>query len=545
LRALFPHLAQLRIDGVRAAGTVVRIEAGTQAGQAACPACGTLSGRVHSRYERRLSDTSVAGRETLIHLRARRLFCDNTECARKTFAEQVPGLTLRHARRTPALERVVGAVALALGGRAGARLTQRLASGVSRTTLLRIIRALPDPRRPTPRVLGVDDFALRRGHHYGTILIDIESRRPVDVLTDRTAETLAAWLRAHPGVQIVCRDRAGAYAEGARNGAPDALQVADRWHVWHNLADAVERTVARHRDCLPAALDAVTDPDPQDTGTESDAAHPTDRNDHATVPAAMPVRPGERTDRIASRTRERYAAVHALLAEGVGIKAICAQLGLARGTVRRFARADAVEELLARNDTGRRPSLLEQFKPYLHRRWNEGCTNATDLFAEIKARGYRGGQKIVRQYLHPFRTAGCVPAPARKPPSARRVVSWIMSDPATMEADNRHRLDAILAASPQLAALAGHVRAFATMMCGLRGQELEGWMAAVDADDQPALRSFVVGMRRDQDAVTAGLTLPWNSGPVEGHVNRIKMIKRQMFGRAKPDLLRKRILLSD
>jgi len=348
-------------------------------------------------------------------------------------------------------------------------------------------------------------------------------------------------------VEIVCRDRAGAYAEGAREGAPDALQVADRWHVWHNLADAVERTVSRHQGCLPAALEADTDPDPQDTDAEAGADQPADQDDHTVVPAAMPTCPSERTDRIASRTRERYTAIHALLAEGVGIKAICAQLGLARGTVRRFARADAVEELLARNGTGRRPSLLEQFKPYLHQRFNEGCTNATDLFAELKARGYRGGQKIVREYVHPFRAARRIPEPAPKPPSVRRVVSWIMSDPAGMEPANQHQLDAILAASPDLAALAGHVRAFATMMCDLRGQELESWMAAVDADDQPALRSFVVGLRRDQDAVTAGLTLPWNSGPVEGHVNRIIlwMIKRQMFGRAKPDLLRKRILLSD
>ena len=472
MRTLFPHLTQLRIENVCAAGAGVRIAASTLDGPVSCPGCGSLSARVHSRYQRRLLDTAIAGREMLLVLRVRRLFCANPDCAKSTFAEQIPGLAMRYARRTVALDRVLGAVALALGGRAGQRLSQHLAALVSRMTLLRMVRALPDPDRPTPRVLGVDDFALRRGHHYGTILIDIESRRPVDVLTDRTAQTLTAWLKAHPGVEIVCRDRASAYAEGAREGAPDAVQIADRWHIWHNLADAVERTVARHRDCLSAALSVPDDTD-ADENTEADGKQLSADDDPQ--PSAGP---SDRTDRWAMRARERHAAVHALVAEGAAIRDICRRLGLARGTVRRFARATTVEELLARNGTGQRPSILEPFKPYLHQRWNEGFTNAAALFTEITMRGYRGGQNIVRQYLHQFRTAVRISRPPRKP--------------------------------------------------------LEAWMAAVDADDQPALRSFVLGLRRDQDAVTAGLTLPWSSGAVEGHVNRIKMLKRQMFGRAGP-----------
>jgi transposase len=525
---LLPHVADVEVEEVSRAGGSVRILARPRSSSAVCPECGAVSLRVHSRYQRRLLDTAIAGCEVVICLAVRRFACLSPQCAKVTFAEQVSGLTSRHARRTPAMTAVLQAVALALGGRAGARLSGRLAAGVSRMTLIRLIRAMPDPAvSASPRVLGVDEFALRKGHSYGTLLVDVEARRPVDILDERSSESFAVWLAARPGAEFICRDRAGCYADGGARGAPDAVQVADRWHLWHNRGEAFERAVSRHREHLPSAVAAQ-------------AAGPA----AATAPGAAPVVP--RTGRIADRTRSRHADVHRMLAGGSSFGEIAAVLGLSRNTVRRFARAASPEELLVCDGTGRRPSILDEHTPYLHERWNSGCTNAALLWQEIRGRGYQGSCRQVRGYLARFRGSTAVPAPAPAPPKARAVTAWIMTRPDRLADADKASLDAILAASPELAAVTASVRDFAVIMNERRGRKLlEPWMTAALSTGEPALRSFVTGLRADRDAVTSGLSLPWSSGAVEGHVNRIKMIKRQMYGRASPDLLRRRVLLAD
>ncbi len=480
-----------------------------------------VSRRVHSRYQRQLSDTASGGQEVLIALQARRFFCGNGVCAKGTFAEQVPGLTTRYGRRTCGLQAVLRAVAVALGGRAGARLTGRLACSASRSTLLRLIRAAPDPDSGIPLVLGVDDFALRKGHVYGTVLVDIDTRRPVDILPERSAESFRAWLDAHPGVEIICRDRGGCYAEGAAEGAPLAIQVADRWHLWHNLAEAVERTVTRHRSCLQ-------EPPPQ----------PHLEPEPETPPAPVAAGRG-----LAARTQARHAEVHAALARGLTITEVSRTLRLERKTVRRYATAATPDQLIG-GPRLTRPGLLGPHQAYLRQRWDEGVRSTNRLHQELRERGYRGSERTLRRLTAQLRHDTAVPTPPPAP-AARKVASWILTPPGKLAGADRAALAQITARCEELATTQDLVREFADMLCHQRGERLEAWACQAESSPVSELRGFSKGLRKDWAAVTAGLTTPYSSGAVEGHVNRIKMIKRQMYGRAKPDLLRKRVLLAD
>jgi transposase len=332
-------------------------------------------------------------------------------------------------------------------------------------------------------------------------------------------------------VQIVCRDRAGAYAEGIRVGAPDAVQIADRWHLWHNLVEAVEKIVRQHhadlREPIPAA--------PEHDSSTAIALPATDADADPQVEPTSPTR-------LATRTRERHATIHALLAAGTSVTAISQTLGLDPKTVRRFARADSPDELLTVRSA--QASVLDDYTEHLQQRWAAGVTDAVALTAEITALGYRGSAKTVRRYLHPLRSAQPATPRPPTPPTVRDATGWLTRHPDSLTDDERSARDAVLDRSPGLRAVRDRVGEFAQILLQRRGHELHDWMRRVDIDGAPALRSFATGLERDLDAVTAGLTLPYSSGPVEGTVNRIKMIKRQMFGRANFDLLRKRVLLA-
>ncbi|MEV1120263.1 ISL3 family transposase [Actinosynnema sp. NPDC049800] len=421
-------------------------------------------------------------------------------------------------------------IGLAVAARAGARLAGRLGLVTGRDTLLRLVRAVPGPPTGPVTVLGVDDFAFKRRRSYGTILLDMATHRPIDLLADRSAGSLAEWLRVHPGVAVVCRDRAGAYAQGARLGAPDARQVADRWHLWHGLADYVEKTIRQHRHDL-------RDPDHDIPEPDSDPVAP-----QAAEQIAIAADLGRLEARaVVVRIREHHRAVQQQLARGESISGISRSLRLDRKTVRRFAQTVNVEDLLIKQRDGR-PGPLERFKPYLHERWNQGCTTATVLLAEIREQGYTGSYPALTRYVRLFRTVRAAPPATPAPPKVRDVTRWMLQHPDDLDDRERGRLNEILARSSALERLSYHVGSFAEMMTGLHGERLDAWIASVEADDLPQLHSFTAGLTRDYAAVVNGLTMEHNSGAVEGAVSRLKSIKRSMYGRVKFDLLRKKVL---
>ncbi|KOU50307.1 ISL3 family transposase [Streptomyces sp. WM6378] len=532
LELVLPHLTTVLVEHVVVESGVLRITASTKdAKDVPCPGCGSLSVRTHSRYGRRIADAPAGVRPVLIHLSVRRLFCDNPGCTRVTFAEQIDGLTSRYGRRTPALQRIVGALGVVLAARAVVRLAVLLSVTVSRMTVLRVVMALPEPGCSVPRVLGVDEFATRRGQRYGTILLDCETHQPLDLLPDREAETLAAWLRRHPGVEIICRDRATFFAEGARDGAPDAQHCADKWHVWHNLGEAVERLVSGHRvllrDLDESQLSPASEPEPEPE--VADALSP------------VPYPPGRFLDRL----RDTHAAVHAQIKQGLSQREIARRLGMGRHTVRKYAR-DASPEAMLHGQWQNRTSKLDPYRSYLEQRIAEGCTNLLQLHRELQEHGARSSYSTLRDYVHPLRPRKPPRSgrpPMARPPSPREATRWIMSHPDHLRDTDQQRLKTLLSRSPELTAAAARVRTFATIMTTRDGGQLPGWIADTCADPQCGLDTFAAGLLTDLDAVVFGMSTDWSSGPVEGRVNDLKALKRGMFGRARLPLLRKRLLL--
>ncbi len=411
-------------------------------------------------------------------------------------------------------------------------MTERLAIPTSPDTLLRMAAKPVVAETPpaTPKVLGVDDWAWRRGHRYGTILVDLERNEVVDLLPDRQAETLAAWLRQHPGVEIVARDRAGAYADGIRQGAPEAVQVSDRWHLLRNLGDAVRAIVDRHHGDLNRAA------------KQMEHSIPVPPVDEAPSEPAIPkVTAAQRRRQDAhARRHDRYQEAARLRAAGASISAIAASLGAERKTVRGWLRAGKAP-LWRKPPQG---SILTHHEAYLAKRWAEGCRNAALLWRELTALGFSGRPGIVRKWAEGQRKAkprtdGKSTDVTGQLPSNCQLARLLMTEGDVLPKAERNLIATLLAQVPPVAAAITVAKQLNAL---LRRKTSESLTAILDAAVATPLKDFAAGLRRDVAAVQAALDLPWTTSPVEGHINRLKMLKRTMYGRAGFPLLRARVL---
>jgi len=492
-----------------------------------CPLCRRPSRRVHSRYVRRLGDLPWQGRVGQLELQVRRFRCSAPECPRRVFAERLPAVALPRVRRTARLAEAQCRIAFSAGGEAGARLASRLAMPVSGDTLLRLIRTAPLPVAPTPRVIGIDDWAWRRGQRYGTLIVDLERNRPIDVLPDREAQTVRAWLSDHPGIQVVARDRAGAYADGVRSGAPKAVQVTDRWHLLRNIGDALARVLDRHHGDLRAAA-ATAAKGVQDTQPAPDVSPP--------APAAEPHAP----DRHAAR-RDRFNEAMALNGQGWSARRIARAVGVNRQTVQEWVRSGQLPTWRQQP----RGSTVDRHAEHLDQRWGEGYHNAAQLWRELQEQGFGGQLRTVQRWAYARRGAdpaasGMGRGAATWPvPSKQRAAWLVVADPERRNATEQRFVDALIARSPELDGFISLAREFSSMVRRRQADQLDGWL---DAAKGSALAGFAGGLMRDLAAVRAALSLPWNTGPVEGQISRLKTIKRTMCGRAGFELLRQRIL---
>lgn len=500
---MFSGLSSLVIEDVTDQDELIAVRARTAGGSVACPRCGGLTSQVHGYYQRTVADVPADGRPVVVHVRVRRMRCPALDCPVQTFREQVAGVLDRYQRRTMRLAGQAGEAACRLAGRAGAGLLAALGVPLSRHTMLRVLLRLPLPEVPVPRVLGVDDFALRRGQVYATILIDAETGQRVDVLAGRRAEVLEAWLREHPGVQVVCRDGSGAYGEAVRRVLPDAVQAGDRWHLWHGLGEAVLKEVAAHSSCWAAA--------------------------------GPPRRDGPQ----AQTTAERWRQVHNLTDRGTGLLECSRRLGLSLNTVKRYARATEPERMI--RAPRYRATLVDPYRDHLRaRRAEDPAVPVFALLAEIREQGYTGSMNLLYRYI----TQGRVEAD-RPHLSPRRVARLLLTRPDTLSDSQQALLGKLTAACAEMTSLASLVRDFAALLHPDPANEarLSEWSQAARACDLPHLHAFTRGLDLDAQAVIAAVTMPFHNGRTEGVNTKTKMIKRQMYGRAGFTLLRHRILL--
>ncbi|HEY1015755.1 MAG TPA: ISL3 family transposase [Herpetosiphonaceae bacterium] len=496
---------------------------------AACPVCQQVSGRVHSRYTRTLADVPWGPLAITLLVHVRRFRCLNGQCARRIFAERLPDVAAPFARRSVRLATRQQQLGVLTGGTLTAAICQAWRCPVSRITVGRLIQHLPDPHDPPPTVIGVDDWAFRKGQRYGTIIVDLERHTVLDLLPDRTSATLAAWLHRHPSIRVVSRDRALAYSEGIRTGAPLATQVADRWHLLRNVVETLTDVLIQQSAGWRKGLRQIVTSELQ-AAQGAVPALPLDAGASDDQPPGDPARRDVR--------KARYDALHTLAATGLSVRALARASGLSRNTVRKWLHTDTFPERAARS---RRPSVLDGYKPYIRERWHAGNVTGRTIYQEILAQGYAGKVSTFKAFVTTLRRDHQQrPAPPRLP-SPRQIIGWVCQPPAERSEAGTLWLLRLGDAHGGVAQGLALAERFFAMVRDRQPALLAPWLHDAKQSSVRPFRTLAGSMERDATAIQAGLALRWSTGMVEGHINRLKYLKRQMFGRASLATLRKRL----
>jgi len=504
---------------------------------ALCPLCHQPTTRIHSGYERTLRDLNWADWAVTLRLSVHKFFCDNSLCERRIFTERLPKLVKPWARRTLRLSQQLKDIGLELAGNAGQRLNRAIGYSFSRDTILRNLAKSPLPPLKTPRALGVDDFAFRKGQCYGTILVDLDLHCPIALLPDREADTLAQWLKEHPSIEILSRDRSKAYRKGMNDGAPNAIQVADRFHLLKNLVEPLENVFEK----FPKEIrDACLPPNPKDES----------------VIILPPPKAPQLSQLKRKKRQKKFDKILSLHHKGFSTAAIARTVKISQRTVQRYLKHDHFPERQTRSDLGSSP-LLEPYKDKLLELWNDGCYRAKDLFNALKQHGYNGSYMTLNRYLRRLRSAHGLPInhypkkrlnrtivdPKAKLLSAKQAAWLVLRHPKNCDDQQLQQLER-LKRQPHLAPAISLAQDFIELIRNRLPQLLDLWIKSAKESDYSAFRSFANGIQDDYNAIKAALTLDISNGQTEGQVNRLKMLKRQMFGRASFDLLQKRVVLN-
>lgn len=514
---LFPQVQKLVVKSTHWEGNRVQLILKSTQLKSSCPKCGQPSQRVHSYYRRKATDLPLADKGLILELEVRRFRCHNQGCKQRTFAEQFGDFLTRYSRVTGRLKKVLEQVGLMVGGNPGALLLNVLGLTISPDKLLRLVHALPVQPMVCPKAIGVDEFALKRGLDYGSVIVNLETGQAVELLPSRDTETVSKWLKQHPNIEVVARDRSKEFAFAVTQALPQAKQVLDRWHVLKNLRETLERELSQCQQTLKQTL-----------GVSGKV--PRSRNDKTKQEASL------------FKRRELFARIRELHNKGTPISQIARSVGVSRGTVHQAIRADSLPE--ARQNRPQ-PTSLDTYHNYLAKRFSEGCTVARQLWRELRQQSYTGSYAPVRRWVYMQKHyAHQAVEPKAIQAKPKQLAYLFLKNETSLDNDEETNLRSILKSLPVLKQLRDIALTLKQALIQKKPDVLDIWNEQIKLSSFTFFQAFVQGLRLEWEALKAACALPWSNGPAEGVVNRIKLVKRQMYGRGSFELLRKRVLLT-